>query len=218
MYDKFNFIIFKTCFMKHKLLILACFSAVVFTSCKSSYKNMQTPDDLYYSPATGMDKEEVKEDKNTIRLNNNNDRFLTYKVRNRNLWGCIDDYSYWNDIRYNNCNCYNGNYNHWNSPYINNMWSWQGYHYPNYYLAPYAYTTIKTGNSINTKITSYNNTNYNNTNIKPVKSSSSISFPSINPTRTFETSGSAPSSNAGGNSGGFNSTGSSAEKPRQGRP
>ncbi len=203
--------------MNYKLLILVIFSVVGFASCKSAYKNMQTPDDLYYSPATG-ENEERKDNKTTVRINNNNDRFLTYKVRNRYLWGCIDDYSYWNDIRYNNCNCYNGNYNHWNSPYLTNMWSWQGYHYPNYYLAPYAYTTIKTGNSINTKITSYNNTNYNNINIKPIKSSSSVFFPSINPTRVFETSGSAPSSNAGGNSGGFNSTGSSAEKPRQGRP
>lgn len=204
--------------MKYTLQFITLVSLVVFASCKSAYKNMQTPDDLYYSPATGIDKEKVKENNNTVRLSNYNDRFLTYKVRNRYLWGCIDDYSYWNDIRYNNCNCYNGNYNHWNSPYLNNMWSWQGYHNPTYYLAPYAYTTIKTGNSINTKITSYNNTNYNNFNVKPVKSSNSVSFPSINPTRVFETSGSAPSSNAGGNSGGFNSTGSSAEKPRQGRP
>ncbi len=217
MYDKFNFIIFKTCIMNNKLLTILFFSLVVFASCKSAYKNMQTPDDLYYSPATGIDKEEIKENNNSVRLNNNNDRFLTYKVRNRYLWSCIDDYSYWNDIRYNNCNCYNG-YNTWNSPYLNNIWSWQNYHSPYYYLTPYANTNIKTGNSINTKITSYNNTNYNNTNIKQVKNSNNISFPSINPTRVFESSGTAPSSNAGGNSGGFNSKGSSAEKPRTGRP
>ena len=202
--------------MKYKLLSLFIFSLIIFTSCKSVYKNMQTPDDLYYSPATGIDKEE-KIERNTVRLNNYNDRFLTYKVRNRYLWGCIDDYSYWNDIRYNNCNCYNGTYT-WHNPYLNNMWSWQGYHNPYYYYIPYANANIKTGNSINTQITSYNNTNFNNGNIKPVKNSSNISFPSINPIRIFESSGSAPSSNAGGNSGGFNSSGSSTEKPRTGRP
>ena len=202
--------------MKYKLLSLFIFSLIIFTSCKSVYKNMQTPDDLYYSPATGIDKEE-KIEKNTVRLNNYNDRFLTYKVRNRYLWGCIDDYSYWNDIRYNNCNCYNGTYT-WHNPYLNNMWSWQGYHNPYYYYIPYANVNIKTGNSINTQITSYNNTNFNNGNIKPVKNSSNISFPSINPVRIFENSGFAPSSNAGGNSGGFNSSGSSTEKPRTGRP
>ncbi|MBS4042337.1 MAG: hypothetical protein KGZ59_00790 [Chitinophagaceae bacterium] len=201
--------------MNYKLLIITLFSVVVFASCKSAYKNMQTPDDLYYSPASGIEDDNVREN-NTARSNNNNDRFLRYKVRNRYLWGCIDDYSYWNDIRYNNCNCYDGYYN-WNTPYLNNVWSWQGYHSPYYFMTPYANTNIKTGNSINTKITSYNNTNFNNNNTKQVKSSNNISLPSFNPFRIFN-SGSTPSSNAGGNSGGFNSKGSSTEKPRTGRP
>ena len=119
--------------MKTAFLLLQITTALIFTGCSTIYQTVQTPDDLYYSPS----KELLKEAETTTNNNDNaryeeyvsssDDRYLRMKVANRNRWDAIDDYSYWNDIRYDfyGNNYYNNGYN-----YYNNYGGYHGSFYP----------------------------------------------------------------------------------------
>ncbi len=98
---------------------------VAFSSCSTIYKTEQTPDDLYYSPTKELPKEDVakNEDRNARYdeyISSSDDRYLRMKVANRYQWEGLDDYSYWNDSRYD----FYG-YNYYNNAY--------GYNYGGYY-------------------------------------------------------------------------------------
>lgn len=253
--------------MKHTLL-LSIALIIILTGCSTSRQSSQTPDDIYFSPEKNEElaKNNIYEEQ-PLASNYFDNNYIAHKVRNRNRWQSIDDYSYWNDTRYNhpyNWNSYNNNgCNGWNS--YNNTWGncYNGYNnfyygYSNPYLNPYTNwgyynggtcswnnpyqynTPIHAANNIktmpNTSTLTYTNTKYNNTNyyynpqtgatqgvniannIKyriPKSSSSSESY--SNPIRSFNNNNSIqtpPSKDAGGNSGGFNSKGSSSSKPR----
>jgi hypothetical protein len=250
--------------MKYKFLLPIVF-IIILSACSSSHKTTQTPDDVYFSPEKIEDIAQVnsyQEQPSTSNYFDNN--YISHKVRNRNRWQSIDDYTYWNDTRYShpyNWNSYNNSgYNGWNSynsswgscyngynnyyygysnPYLNPYMNW-GYYNGGYggWNNPYQYNTpihtstiLRTMPSTNTLTytnTKYNNTNYynnpqtgttqgvntaNNTKYRTQRSSSTGETYS-NPTRSFNNNGTAPSSSAGGNSGGFNSKGSSSSKPR----
>ena len=247
--------------MKYKFL-LPIVSVIFFSSCSSIYKTTQTPDDVYYSPETINAITQttlIKEQTEASNYFDNN--YITHKVRNRNRWQTIDDYTYWNDTRYNhplNWNSFNNNsfggscynsysnyYNGCSNPYLNNLNNWGFYNgsYGAGWNNPYQYNTpITTINTIktlpNTNNLSYTNTKYNNTNYyynpktgasQGVNTANNVKFRTqkndskgesySNPTRNFDNNNSnntytPPSKNAGGNSGGFNSKGSSSSKPR----
>ncbi len=139
--------------MKSTFLLSALITAFIFTGCSSVYKTGQTPDDLYYSPAKELPKEEVTTGSNNNArydeyVSSSDDRYLRMKVANHYRWNAIDDYTYWNDSRYdyygsgfyNNWNLYSNN--HWGgfnnygyNPYsLYNNWGW-GFNsfYPSYY-------------------------------------------------------------------------------------
>ncbi|MCE3282767.1 MAG: hypothetical protein K0Q66_1504 [Chitinophagaceae bacterium] len=230
--------------MKDKFLPILLASTIL-VSCSSVYRSGQTPDDVYYSPAREVVKTEEKEEEKekveepTARAD---DQYLKIKVRNRYRWEGIDDYSYWNDTRYNHCHCqcnpgsygygygYNSNYyynpiryNNWNSPY-----------YP---IVRYTNPKLINGSTTATNIKAYGNNSYNNNNssTKPKNTSTSAgsfikrvltsSGSSVDRTeRTFSGSNSSgtststgTSSSAGGKSGGYGSSGSSSSGGRGGR-
>ncbi len=116
--------------MKSFLLFFAFVS--VLSSCTTAYHTGQTPDDVYYSPARPQDeyvRVENKEEKQ-YRGNDNqrndddyytydNDRYLRYKVRNRDRWSYLDDYysdpyayNYYNKYYYNT---YSYSRSYWNT-------------------------------------------------------------------------------------------------------
>jgi hypothetical protein len=105
---------------------LVCFaSALLFTGCAAVYQTEQTPDDLYYSPATVTPKAKdvvASNQDNDARfeeyISSSDDRYLRMKVANRNRWDVIDDYSYWNDSRFD----FYG-YNYYNNFYGNNYFN-----------------------------------------------------------------------------------------------
>ena len=116
--------------MKSLLLFFAFVS--VLTSCTTAYHTGQTPDDVYYSPARPQDeyvRVENKEEKqyrgNDNRRNDDDyytyddDRYLRYKVRNRDRWSYLDDYyrdpyayNYYNKVYYNT---YSYSRSYWNT-------------------------------------------------------------------------------------------------------
>ena len=239
----------KPCCMKRNFL-LTIFLAILLASCSSAYKSGQTPDDVYYSPTRETKKEETKKQNEKDEYASADDNYLHMKVRSYNRWNTIDDYSYWNDTRYNyqcNCNCYNYGYN----PYIKTSYGWNNWYLqtnnslynPYYTLIPYKNPTIYTGNTTASNIKAYSNTKFSNTNntynpktgtnnsvgngfgnlVKKAFSSNNGAGSSWDrPARTFDNPSSsspapATSSSAGGNSGGYNSKGTSTGSGRSGR-
>jgi hypothetical protein len=81
---------------------------LLLSSCSTAYRAGQTPDDVYYSPGSTAGGEE-KVNKQRSRddqeyqeyISSQDDAYLRRKVTNRNRWSSIDDFSYWNDCRYN---------------------------------------------------------------------------------------------------------------------
>ncbi len=117
-----------------KVLFVSLIAASLLTGCSSAYKTGQTPDDLYFSPGKEMSASEVRKQNNDEERYQQNvstidDRYLRMKVTNRNQWSAIDDYSYWNDMRYNfrPSYTYNGFNNFYGHPNFNNPWNGWGY-------------------------------------------------------------------------------------------
>ncbi len=208
--------------MKFKLL-LSIVTVSLLTACSSVYKTGQTPDDVYYSPAKVVkeDEDKKKEDYTT----QVDDNYLRMKVRNHTRWSTIDDYDYWHDTRYDySCHCTCNNYYGY-SPYIKTGYMWNGWYTYTPFNSPYY--TIKNQvvrNTSGSNVKAYQNHTYNNTNlgglVKQIFTNTSTTNNSSSstdrPSRTFET-GTKTSSNAGGNSGGYKSTGSSTTTGRSGR-
>jgi uncharacterized membrane protein YgcG len=85
-----------------KYIIAASIVSLVFGACTTSKKYVATVDDLYYSPEMGVAARVERDTRNELTANNvYDDDFLRMKARNRNRWNAIDDYTYWNDVRFN---------------------------------------------------------------------------------------------------------------------
>src|SRR2546423_848075 len=164
--------------------LLAIFSLAALSSCSTAYK-AQTPDDVYYSPAKPQAeyvKTETPKDREAYRYESSNDyyspddRWLRWKVRDRQRWSTFDDYDYqfngYNEVwSYNTYNAYSYNRpwgNYWNS-----YWTWNSYYNP--YCNKVIVVNPKTNATVYNKIRTYtpgtyNNTTYNNRNVtRPVK-------------------------------------------------
>lgn len=269
--------------MKSTFLLVSFATVLLCTSCATVYQTEQTPDDLYYSPNIITPKEKdiiAKNRDNDARyeeyVSSSDDRYLRMKVANRNRWDAIDDYSYWNDSRfdfygnkyynnfngnsYNNslsfysgfsfgfnnfCACGYNPYSFGYSSYYNPRYNYYGGFYNPYnYGSSYTLDKNNTGprrySSSGSNVAAYRNNNYNNTNTaRPSRSNSTndnsfgnlirrvIAPPTNSPSGTPSTTvdrpvrifspSTTPSSNTGGSSGGFGSTGSSSDAPRKPR-
>ena len=158
--------------MYSKYLLLAIFSAFI-VGCSSSYKSIQTPDDVYFSTEKPATDNYVKARKTNDRYYTADeyyeDRMLRMVVRDRNRWSEVDDWYYYNN-RYSN---YDNRYS--NYSYSRNLNSpWNSYNYWNYAYNPYCPSNI----IVNTKSTATVNRprmfNFNSfTNESEVKNSNS---------------------------------------------
>ncbi|MFY7899730.1 MAG: hypothetical protein ACOVNY_06070 [Chitinophagaceae bacterium] len=153
-----------------KTSFVSCIALFVFlfTSCSSVYKTGQTPDDVYYSPVREGAVVE-KEERNISR--DPEDRYLRMKVANRNRWGVIDDFNYWNDSRFDYCN----RFNNWayTSPWNNYLgfynyhpsrYGWGGWYNPVYTIIGYKSPVNASGYSAKSNLSAYQNGNYSNNN------------------------------------------------------
>ncbi|MBC7848275.1 MAG: hypothetical protein H7Y31_01000 [Chitinophagaceae bacterium] len=161
-------------------LFMLILVAAAFSSCSTSYKSGQTPDDVYYSPAketaayADLSKDNRRND--SYQYDNADDRWLRMRVRNPYRWNAFDDYDW---------NAHNNWSNNFSSPYSYNFNSyWNGYYSWNSWYNPYCnniivlnpktpvYTKVK-----NFGLSSYTNNNYNNTN-SMTRTKSSLRLPS----------------------------------------
>jgi hypothetical protein len=181
-----------------KVLLCSVFAVSLLTSCSTAYKAGQTPDDLYFSPGKARtDDEQVVNNREREEYQNyissQDDRYLRMKVANRGRWNSLDDYSYWNDSRYD-FGCYNYNYFSsyynslnpyaWNSPFgmynrgwglglsmgygsFYNPYSYYGYGWNNPFYTVVYYNNpkaISPGSTTLSNLTAFRNKSYNNNN------------------------------------------------------
>ncbi len=202
--------------MKNIILITCC-SFLLLTSCSTLYQTGQTPDDVYFSPTTGIAKQRNGNSSEPSEYYNPDDNYLRMSVRNHRRWRRIDDFSYWYDTRYTYTNCYNSPINNgWNSYYSNfnncncnnnfywgnnqNFWGngWQNWN-NGFYVINYLNPIVYKGTLSTSNITAYRNKNYGNTNTyynpKTNNSSATTNNNTINLSRRVS------SSNNSGNSG-----------------
>ena len=96
--------------MKHKILLLACTTALL-ASCSSTYRNGQTPDDVYYSPVRLTDDDNQKEEQKRDQVSNQHDRQIRMARYDRR-WRDLDDF----DCRYDPYR-YGYGYGYYYNPY-----------------------------------------------------------------------------------------------------
>lgn len=192
--------------MKNKIL-LTLISGILLTSCSSTYRNGQTPDDVYYSPVKTFTEEETQKDENRDQpdqVSNQQDRQIRMARYDRR----------WRDLDYDcDCDChyhpygYGYNYGYYYNPYY--------YPYPVYNynysirdpknntprttnLGSYQYTNVETVNPKTGVVESsyrgrvYNQSN-NGTRTRETITPSNNNTPSNN-TRTYTPAPSAPRS------------------------
>jgi hypothetical protein len=123
--------------MNSKILLLAL-SVAALSSCSTTYKSGQTPDDVYYSPVRMVD-ETRKEDnkKEEVQPTDNstaNDTRIRMRIRDRRWRDFDDDYNYsYNNSPYNYCHCACNNTGYYYNPYYN---AWPVYSPRATYTAP----------------------------------------------------------------------------------
>lgn len=166
--------------MNIRILLLAV-ATFTFASCSSTYKNTQTPDDVYYSPARSIEKdvrqEQVKRfdpEEREIRMSAYDSRWRT--LNNRYNYGYnLSPYDY--DYGYNNYNPYS-NSSYYSSygkyggyyGYNNNYYGNSGYYYNPYY-ASYPIYIVTTTTPVNRTPRKVNLSGYGqNNNTRPISS------------------------------------------------
>jgi len=180
MYVTSHYLTFKPITMKNSLLFTLLGLGLFVTSCSTAYKSDQTPDDVYYSPgrpaAERIDivKDQTQRDQYENYVNNTDEQFLRMKVGNYYRWNMLDDYSYWNDSRYDFSHFnyyssigYSNYYGHnnwnfgWGTGFFRPNYSWGN---PYYTLVTYYNPKTSVGRPSESGISAYKNKNYTNTN------------------------------------------------------
>ncbi|MEO6253786.1 MAG: hypothetical protein ABIO79_10790 [Ferruginibacter sp.] len=216
--------------MQSKTLLVAL-SVAAFSSCSTAYKTGQTPDDVYYSPARIIEKENRSEKQEQVRYDAKDDYEITMSIRDRRWRDFRDDYEYNNSpYNYTVCNCMN--YGYYYNPY----------YYPWAIYTTKLYTPVNTTprmvnlnayNGYNTKVatgkttgtitwanpsTQYNNSNRstNRTESRRILVPRNNNNSSSNETRTYTPSSSNTNSSSGSSSSGSSGSGSVSRPGRGG--
>jgi len=225
-------------------IITAIALATLLTSCSSLYKATSTPDDVYYSPSpaaavrnadgTKSTGDDIGYDRYDNYQTNNDDRYLRMKVQNNTLWSGIDDYSYWNDSRYDfGFSCNSSRYallNSFYSPYSYGMYNafnplfgfnggfgygFYGFGGGGYWGSPYQtvvmYKNPKTyfGTTSKGNLTAYRNTQYSNSNFYKTGGYNNSNYTNANSYSTRNNTYTNPNSNTSQPARSFNTSSSS---------
>lgn len=109
-----------------KLLFSSLIAGSLLTGCSAVYQSGQTPDDVYFSPgreaAAEVRRNRDDEERYQEYVTTMDDRYLRMRVANRDRWNTIDNFNYWNDMRYDFSP---NNYNTFNNSFGRNTWGLQ---------------------------------------------------------------------------------------------
>ncbi len=162
---------FKQFSMKNKITLLAVAAVISFSACNTTYKNSQTPDDVYFSPV--KEGNEIKEE---TTVEDREERELRMATRDRR-WRTMDD-------RYD--------YDYSHHPYRYGYG--YGYYYnPYYYPYPVYSPNIRFSNPKNTTPRMVNLGSYNPPITTPVKNPKTGQYQTPSNTRTYNNSNSGGS-------------------------
>ena len=202
MYVTSHYLTFKPITMKNSLLFTVLGMGLFVSSCATAYKSDQTPDDVYFSPGkpavekAAIVKDQAQIDQYENYISSTDEQFLRMKVSNYYRWNMLDDYSYWNDSRYDF-----GSFNYYSTMGYSNYYglnNWNlgwgtGFYKPIYNLGNPYYTLVNYYNPKSTagtlsesSITAYKNKTYSNSNnypfnnLKPGYNNSNYTAPSTN--------------------------------------
>ncbi len=78
--------------MNLKILLLAITAAAV-TGCSNTYRNTQTPDDLYYSPVRAIEEKDNTREEETVRYRSSEEREIRMSRYDRRWRNFNDDYN-----------------------------------------------------------------------------------------------------------------------------
>ena len=165
-----------------RTLLFSVLGIGLLSGCSTAFKAGQTPDDVYYSPGREIasvkeeKKEKIQQEEYKEYISSQDDRYLRMKVANRNRWNSLDNFEYWNDSRYDfcNCNCYGSNtYATWNPGWNigigygrRNGFGSYGWNSPIYTLVNYTNPKFSGGGyTSGSNISAYKNKSYNNSNL-----------------------------------------------------
>lgn len=221
---------FKYSCMNSKILLLAI-SAAAFSSCTSTYKSGQTPDDVYYSPVRKVEaKQENRQEEARETTPRREDYVISMSIHDRRWRDFDDDYDYrYSPYHYCYCNC--NNYGYYYNPYYHR---WPVY-IPKYVpvnstprmvnlntyrsMSNTAVTNPKMGNTVNwvRPSATYINTNRSNAsqNKRQVLTPSNNSS-SENNTRTYTPSSTPSNNNNSTPSSGSSNNSGSVTRPNRG--
>ncbi len=76
-----------------RIYIPIILAIIIFSSC-STYKNSQTPDDVYYSPGTQKESVASSSNSNGDYYSTPNDQYIHMRVQDPDRWSYFDDYNY----------------------------------------------------------------------------------------------------------------------------
>ena len=185
--------------MKRNHFLLAA-SIISLTAC-STYRQTQTPDDVYYSP--GTEQEGVASNSNSNSPNNGeyystpNDQYIRLKAQDPNKWSYFDDYStdyYGGYAPYGSYSAmaygasafgYYGSMGWGMSPWIgfsywspmtywNSYYTWNGFYNP--YYGGIIVTNPKVGTGTVTRLNTFNPSSYTNTGLNKSNRPSSNAY------------------------------------------
>lgn len=215
--------------MQSKTLLIVL-SVVTFSSCSTAYKTGQTPDDVYYSPARVIEKDNRSDRDNQVRYDTRRDDYeITMGIRDRRWRDFRDDYDYRNSP-YNYATCKTYNYGYYYNPYY---YPWAIYTGRITYSAPVnttprmvnlntytGYNTkVATGKTTGTITWSNPSTQYNNSNRSSTRSEGrKIIFPRSNNTNSSSSNNNTRTYTPSSSSSGSSSSGSSSSSTPVTRP
>jgi hypothetical protein len=175
--------------MKTTSLLLAL-CMLLLAGCSTTYKTGQTPDDVYYSPVR-PEAEYVRVQRTETRRvryyeEDEEDRFLRMRVRNRNRWDDLDD---WYTFER-----WSLGYNQFFTPTLNPYVSWNQFYNPYFFPVAFAQAPVK---NIYTRPRIYNLGSYQQApvNLKMIQQNTSAGSNYI-PFGTSRNSGSSNRGNA----------------------
>jgi hypothetical protein len=185
-------------------ILAAVIAAALISGCSSLYKATSTPDDIYYSPAPATaEVTDAGYDRYENYTSSNEDRYLRMKVQNQTLWSSIDDYSYWNDSRYDygySCNTsrqmlltsfynpygygYGLGFNNYGMAYgFGYGYGWSNWSSPYQTIVLYKNPKVYFNNTNKSNLTAYRNIQYNNSNNTKYASNGGYQNSNYYPTR-----------------------------------
>lgn len=101
--------------MQTKILLISL-SVAVFSSCSTTYKSGQTPDDVYFSPVRIDSDDQKNDNRDEVKNDTREDNTIRMRIRDHR-WKEFDDDRDYRNSPYHYCTCNCDDYGYYYNPY-----------------------------------------------------------------------------------------------------